>query len=61
MKEELKKKYSEVPEHLITIALESVDFNEIRANQILEIIVQEDTEKKAAQNKESDSIEEKQE
>ncbi|XP_044259453.1 uncharacterized protein LOC123007793 isoform X4 [Tribolium madens] len=50
LKEEMKKKYAEVPEHLIKIALESVDFNESRANQILEIIIQEDTDKKAAES-----------
>jgi hypothetical protein len=45
VKEELKRKYKDVADHLITIALESVDFDENRANQILEIIVQEDTDK----------------
>jgi uncharacterized membrane-anchored protein YhcB (DUF1043 family) len=45
LKEELKRKYKDVADHLITIALESVDFDENRANQILEIIVQEDTDK----------------
>lgn len=44
MREKLKAKYIDVPEHLISIALESVNFNESRANQILDIMKQEDTE-----------------
>ncbi|XP_015834079.1 uncharacterized protein LOC656340 isoform X1 [Tribolium castaneum] len=61
LKEEMKKKYADVPEHLIKIALESVDFNESRAIQILEIIVQEDTDKKAAESAASSSSEVQQE
>ncbi|KAJ8945950.1 hypothetical protein NQ318_016778 [Aromia moschata] len=41
---DLQKKYKDVAEHLITIALESVNFDENRANQILKIMIQEDTE-----------------
>lgn len=43
--EELKKKYPDTPEHLICIALESVIYDEKRANQILQIIIQEEQEK----------------
>ncbi|XP_019874372.1 uncharacterized protein LOC109602451 isoform X4 [Aethina tumida] len=42
MKQQLKEKYKDVPDHLIKIALESVDFDESRASQILQIMVQED-------------------
>lgn len=43
MKQQLKEKYKDVPDHLIKIALESVDFDESRASQILQIMVQEDS------------------
>ncbi|KAG5876111.1 hypothetical protein JTB14_013690 [Gonioctena quinquepunctata] len=42
MKTTLQEKYSDVAEHLISIALESVDFDESRANQILQIMINED-------------------
>lgn len=42
---EMKRKYRETPAHLITIALESVNFDEKRADQILQIITQEEQEK----------------
>ncbi|CAH0547723.1 unnamed protein product [Brassicogethes aeneus] len=42
IKEKLKQKYKDVQDHLIKMALESVDFDESRANQILQIMVQED-------------------
>lgn len=42
---ELKKKYRDTPQHLISIALESVNFDEKRADQILQIITQEEQEK----------------
>lgn len=48
VKAQLREKYKDVAEQLITIALESVDFNENRASQILDIMVEEDTEKKLA-------------
>lgn len=44
VKEKLQQQYKEVANHLITIALESVDFDENRANQILQIMVQEDNQ-----------------
>lgn len=44
VKEKLQEQYKDVPEHLISIALESVNFNENRANQILQIMKQEDNE-----------------
>ncbi|KAJ8985545.1 hypothetical protein NQ317_019928 [Molorchus minor] len=52
MKAELQNKYIDVAEHLITIALESVNFNEARANQILQIMIQEDTQQDNEKNKE---------
>lgn len=42
---ELKKKYPDTPQHLVSIALESVNFDEKRADQILLIISQEEQEK----------------
>lgn len=42
MKEQLQKKYSNIAERVITIALESVDYNEERAEQILTAVVQEE-------------------
>ncbi|CAH1982408.1 unnamed protein product [Acanthoscelides obtectus] len=48
MKNDLQAKYKDVPQHLITIALESVNFNEDRANQILQIMIQEDTQNSEA-------------
>ncbi|XP_050312119.1 BAG family molecular chaperone regulator 3 isoform X4 [Anthonomus grandis grandis] len=42
MKKKLQEQYADVPEHLISIALESVNFNEDRARQILTIMKQED-------------------
>ncbi|XP_060520463.1 uncharacterized protein LOC132698433 isoform X2 [Cylas formicarius] len=44
MKEKLQDKYKDVAEHLINIALESVNYDESRANQILQIMIQEDTQ-----------------
>lgn len=38
----LQQLYKDIPEHVISIALESVHFDEDRANQILQIMVQED-------------------
>ncbi|VEN41081.1 unnamed protein product [Callosobruchus maculatus] len=48
MKVDLQAKYKDVPEHLIMIALESVNFNESRANQILQIMIQEDIQNSEA-------------
>lgn len=42
---ELKKKYPDTPQHLVSIALESVNFDEKRADQILQIITQEEQER----------------
>ncbi|XP_048524789.1 uncharacterized protein LOC109545743 [Dendroctonus ponderosae] len=50
LKDKLKAKYQDVPEHLISIALESVHFNECRANQILDIMKQEDNEVASGRN-----------
>ncbi|XP_030765832.1 uncharacterized protein LOC115889849 isoform X7 [Sitophilus oryzae] len=44
LKGKLKEQYKDVAEHLITIALESVNFDENRASQILNIMKQEDSE-----------------
>ncbi|KAL1516682.1 hypothetical protein ABEB36_000562 [Hypothenemus hampei] len=48
IKEMLREKYEDVAEHLITIALESVNFDEQRANQILKIMKQEDEDQKSS-------------
>ncbi|XP_050361120.1 uncharacterized protein LOC126780568 isoform X2 [Nymphalis io] len=42
LKEKLQKKYDKVAERVVSIALESVDFNEERAEQILNAVVQEE-------------------
>ncbi|CAH2035702.1 unnamed protein product, partial [Iphiclides podalirius] len=42
LKQKLQKKYNGVAERVISIALESVDFNEARAEQILTAVVQEE-------------------
>ncbi|CAK1588441.1 unnamed protein product [Parnassius mnemosyne] len=42
LKQKLQKKYNTVAERVISIALESVDFNEERAEQILSAVVQEE-------------------
>lgn len=42
---EIKQKYADTQDHLITIALESVNFDERRADQILKIITQEEQDK----------------
>ncbi|PNF27650.1 hypothetical protein B7P43_G15406 [Cryptotermes secundus] len=49
MKARLQEKYQDIPERVITIALESVDFNEERACQILNIMVQEEEKNKASE------------
>lgn len=41
----MQQKYSETPGHLIAIALESVNYDEKRADQILQIITQEEQRK----------------
>ncbi|XP_076265060.1 uncharacterized protein LOC143199151 isoform X2 [Rhynchophorus ferrugineus] len=50
LKEELQKKYKDVAEHLITIALESVNYDENRASQILKIMKQEDSKNEQIKN-----------
>ncbi|XP_063910899.1 uncharacterized protein LOC135128030 isoform X5 [Zophobas morio] len=55
--EKLKNKFEGVAEHLITIALESVDFDESRANQILEIIKQEDSDNKVEESTQNEDNE----
>lgn len=42
----MQQKYKDTPDHLITIALESVHYDEHRANQILQIMVQEEQQQK---------------
>lgn len=49
MKARLEEKYPDIPERVVTIALESVDFNEERAGQILNIMVQEEEKNKASE------------
>lgn len=45
MKVRLQSQYKEIPEKIILMALESVDFSEEKALRILDIVVQEDIEK----------------
>ncbi|XP_032526950.2 uncharacterized protein LOC116777493 isoform X2 [Danaus plexippus] len=53
LKEKLQKKYyNKVAEKVVTIALESVDYNEERAEQILAAVVQEEETPKVAQKTE---------
>lgn len=40
----LQQQYKDIPEHVITIALDSVQYDELRANQILHIMVQENND-----------------
>lgn len=47
MKGRLQEQYQSVPERVITIALDSVDYDEERAAHILQIMVQEDEQKPA--------------
>jgi hypothetical protein len=49
VKARLQEKYPDIPERVITIALESVDFDEERAGQILNIMVQEEEKNKASE------------
>lgn len=44
MKTDLQEKYKDVAEHLICIALESVDFDKDKASQILQNMLKEDSE-----------------
>ncbi|XP_055610695.1 uncharacterized protein LOC129757480 isoform X2 [Uranotaenia lowii] len=46
IKAQLQKKYKDIAERIISMALESVDYSEERAKQILNIVQQEDKEKK---------------
>lgn len=39
---ELQEKYKDIPEQVINLALESVHFDKDRANQVLQIMVQEE-------------------
>ncbi|CAG9761760.1 unnamed protein product [Ceutorhynchus assimilis] len=59
MKIKLQELYKDVPEHLIAIALESVNFNENRANQILQIMKQEDNETQNTKNQKPEEVLEK--
>jgi hypothetical protein len=49
VKARLQEKYPDIPERVIIIALESVDFDEERAGQILNIMVQEEENNKASE------------
>lgn len=42
MKIRLLQQYPDIPDKVISIALESVDYDEDRANQILNIMIQEE-------------------
>lgn len=42
MKQKLQKRYDKLAERVVSIALESVDYNEERAEQILDAVVQEE-------------------
>ncbi|CAH4038617.1 unnamed protein product [Pieris brassicae] len=44
IKENFQKKYSSIAERVVSIALESVDYNEERAEQILNVVIQEDAQ-----------------
>ncbi|XP_047524972.1 uncharacterized protein LOC125062835 isoform X4 [Pieris napi] len=44
IKENFQKKYSSIAERVVSIALESVDYNEERAEQILNAVIQEDAQ-----------------
>ncbi|XP_045490197.1 uncharacterized protein LOC111001013 isoform X2 [Pieris rapae] len=44
IKENFQKKYSSIAERVVSIALESVDYNEERAEQILNVVMQEDAQ-----------------
>ncbi|XP_013147475.1 PREDICTED: uncharacterized protein LOC106110260 isoform X2 [Papilio polytes] len=50
LKQKLQKKFNTVAERVISIALESVDFNEERAEQILNAVVQEEDAPKVNKN-----------
>ncbi|XP_072376579.1 uncharacterized protein [Diabrotica undecimpunctata] len=56
VKASLQEKYKDVAEHLICIALESVNFDEERANQILQIMIQEDSKSSNADKKGEDTV-----
>lgn len=50
VKQNLKDNYDDVPDHLICMALESVNFDEKRAKEILKIMKQEDSEAQCKKN-----------
>lgn len=50
VKRNLKDNYDDVPDHLICMALESVNFDEKRAREILKIMKQEDSEAQTKKN-----------
>lgn len=57
MKSTLQSKYKEVPERVIVIALESVDYDESKATKILDIMVKEESNS-SKNSKESTSCKE---
>lgn len=51
MKVRLQEQYKNIPDQVVTIALDSVDYDEERAAHILKIMVQEDEKPKTAESK----------
>jgi hypothetical protein len=49
VKARLQENYPDIPERVVTIALESVDFDVDRASQILNIMVQEEEKKQTSE------------
>ncbi|KAJ9583322.1 hypothetical protein L9F63_022339 [Diploptera punctata] len=50
MKSRLQENYPDIPERVVSIALDSVDFDEDRANQILNIMIQEEEKSKSSES-----------
>jgi hypothetical protein len=48
-KSRLQEQYPDIPERVVTIALESVDYDVDRASQILNIMVQEEEKKQTSE------------
>jgi hypothetical protein len=60
VKARLQSQYKGIPEKIISMALESVDFSEEKALKILDIVVQEDKDKdtkKKSEKKKTESVE----
>lgn len=54
MKARLQSQYKGIPDKIIAMALESVDFSEEKALRILDIVVQEDKEKDSKKKTDKD-------